>query len=84
MPPEKVSGGLHPEQSFEYHQPMRAGMTLTTTSRDAATWEKEGRRGGMLVFSEKITDYHDAETGELVVTARMVGVTTERSAQQGA
>lgn len=79
-----ATGALHAEQSFEYHQPMRAGMTLTTSQRAGATWEKEGRRGGKLVFSETITEYRDAGSGDPVVTVRMVGVTTERPAESGA
>jgi hypothetical protein len=71
-------GGLHAEQHFEYHQPMRAGMVLTSTQKQGDTWEKESRRGGTLKFSETLTEFRDASTGELVVTARMVGVRTER------
>jgi hypothetical protein len=71
-------GGLHAEQHFDYHQPMRPGMVLTTTQKDGKTWEKESRRGGTLKFSETLTEFRDASTGELVVTARMVGVRTER------
>jgi hypothetical protein len=67
-------GGLHAEQHFEYHRPMRAGQVLTTTEREGESWEKQSRSGGTLQFSERLVDYHDAETGELVVTARMVGV----------
>ncbi len=76
-------GGLHAEQHFEYHKPVRAGMVLTATRRDGGTWEKEGRRGGKLHFTETITEYRD-EHGDLVVTARAVGVRTERVvAQEG-
>ncbi|HEY2814526.1 MAG TPA: MaoC family dehydratase N-terminal domain-containing protein [Acidimicrobiales bacterium] len=70
--------GLHAEQHFEYHQPMRPGMVLTTEMKDGKTWEKESKRGGKLKFSESVTEFRDAATGELVVTARMVGVQTER------
>jgi hypothetical protein len=41
------------------------------------TWEKESKRAGKLVFSESITEYRD-QHGELVITARGVGVRTER------
>ena len=71
-------GGLHAEQHFEYHQPMRPGMQLTATQKQGNTWEKESKRGGKLKFSETVTEFRDAATGELVVTARMVGVRTER------
>lgn len=70
-------GGLHAEQHYEYHRPVRAGDVLTATTRRGETWEKEGRRAGKLVFSESVTEYRDAD-GELVVTARSVGVRTER------
>jgi N-terminal half of MaoC dehydratase len=72
-------GGLHAEQHFEYHRPLRAGDVLTATVRPGETWEKQGRRGGKLVFAESITEYRD-QSGELVVTARGVGVRTERVA----
>jgi acyl-CoA thioesterase FadM len=68
--------GLHAEQHFEYHRPLRIGDVLTSTTRAGEGWEKEGR-SGKLVFSEAITEYRDA-AGELVVTARSVGVLTQR------
>ncbi|HEX4822275.1 MAG TPA: MaoC family dehydratase N-terminal domain-containing protein [Acidimicrobiales bacterium] len=71
-------GGLHAEQHFEYHQPLRPGMVLIATTKPGKTWEKESRRGGTLKFSENVTEYRDESTGELVVTARGVGVRTER------
>lgn len=71
------SGGLHAEQHFEYHRHLRPGDVLTVTSRPGNTWEKESKRAGKLRFSERITEYRD-QNGELVVTARSVGVTTER------
>ena len=67
------NGTLHAEQSFEYHKPLRPGMVLRGVDREGATWEKESKRGGSLVFTETLVDYFD-ESGDLVVTARMVGV----------
>lgn len=72
-------GGLHAEQHYEYHRQLKAGDVLTATSKPGKTWEKEGRRGGKLTFSESVTEYRD-ESGELVVTATSVGVRTERPA----
>jgi acyl dehydratase len=72
-------GGLHAEQHYEYHQPLRAGDVLTATTMPGKTWEKEGKRGGKLHFSENVTEYRN-QKGELVVTARGVGVRTERPA----
>ncbi|MDE3205035.1 MAG: MaoC family dehydratase N-terminal domain-containing protein [Acidobacteriota bacterium] len=74
-------GALHAEQSFDYHKPVRPGMVLTTRERDGAEWEKAGRRGGNLKFKERIVEYLEQDTGEPVVTARMVGVVTERPAE---
>ena len=76
-------GGLHAEQHYEYHRPVRAGDVLTATTLPGKTWEKEGRRSGKLIFSESITEYRD-QTGELVITARGVGVRTERPVDQPA
>jgi acyl dehydratase len=74
-------GGLHAEQHYEYHRPLKAGDVLTATTTPGKTWEKEGRRSGKLVFSESVTEYRNQD-GELVVTARSVGVRTERPVEQ--
>ncbi|MBX3484032.1 MaoC family dehydratase N-terminal domain-containing protein [Phenylobacterium sp.] len=76
-------GGLHAEQHYEYHRPLKAGDVLTATTFPGKTWEKEGKRSGKLVFSESVTEYRD-QNGELVVTARGVGVRTERPVEQPA
>jgi hypothetical protein len=76
-------GGLHAEQHFTYHRPLRAGEVLTATTRPGETWEKQGRRGGKLIFSESIVEYRNPD-GELVVTARGVGVRTEKVVEQEA
>ena len=68
-------GVLHAEQHYEYHRPLRADDVLVATTMPGKSWEKEGRRGGSLSFSESITQYR-TEGGELVVTARSVGVRT--------
>jgi acyl dehydratase len=70
--------GLHAEQHYEYHRPVRPGEVLTPTVRDGASWEKQGRRGGLLQFRESITEYR-GEDGELVVVARAVGVRTAKT-----
>jgi len=71
------AGGLHAEQHFTYHRPLRVGDVLTVATRPGDTWEKQGR-SGRLRFAEQITEYRD-ETGELVVTARSVSVQREAS-----
>ncbi len=71
------AGGLHAEQHFVYHRPIRVGDVLVFTTRAGAEWEKQGR-SGRLRFREQITEYRD-EAGELVVTARSVSVRREAS-----
>jgi hypothetical protein len=69
------AGGLHAEQHFTYHRPVRVGDVLSAATRPGEEWEKQGR-SGRLVFREQITEYRD-EAGELVVTARSVSVQRE-------
>lgn len=73
--------GLHAEQHYEYFHPIHPGDVLTVTTHPGERWEKEGRRGGKLMFSESITDYTNQE-GVLCVRARSVGVQTERAVDQ--
>ena len=83
--PEREGGGslarvLHGEQRFEYHEPLRPGMRLRVETRPGKTWEKEGRRGGTLRFSESVTEYRD-EAGRLVLTATSVGIVTGKAVE---
>jgi acyl dehydratase len=71
---------LHAEQHFEYHQPVCPGDILTPTSIPGEKWEKESKRAGLLKFSESITEYRN-EKDELVITARSVGVVTEKTVE---
>jgi hypothetical protein len=75
-----LGSGLHAEQHFEYHRHIGPGDVLSASTRHGEQWEKEGR-SGKLVFSENITEYRD-QNGELVITARGVGVRTERPVTQ--
>lgn len=74
-------GGLHAEQHYEYHRHIKPGDILKPTVKPGETWEKQGRRSGKLIFTETITEYRD-QNGELVITARGVGVRTERPVDQ--
>ena len=69
------AGGLHAEQHFTYHRPIRVGDVLTCMSEPGGQWEKQGR-SGKLRFREQVTEYRD-QAGELVVTARSVSVVRE-------
>lgn len=71
------AGGLHAEQHFTYHRPVRVGDVLSAVTRPGEEWVKQGR-SGRLLFREQITEFRD-EAGELVVTARSVGVLREES-----
>jgi acyl dehydratase len=70
--------GLHAEQHFTYHRPLLAGEELTVSQLPGRSWEKQGRRGGLLTFRELTTEFRGAD-GELVVTARMVSVVTSQT-----
>ncbi len=74
-------GGLHAEQHFEYHRHIGPGDVLSGTVKPGKTWERESKRAGKLTFTETITEYRD-QNGELVITARGVGVRTERPVEQ--
>lgn len=76
-------GGLHAEQHYEYHRQVKPGDVLTAKTFPGKTWERESARAGKLSFSETVTEYRD-QHGELVVTARGVGVRTERPVEQKA
>ena len=78
-----MARGLHAEQHFEYHRHLRPGDVLRAETRPGKTWEKEGRRAGRLLFSEMITEYRD-QNDELVISARSVGVRTERAPETAA
>mgnify|MGYP000008073507 FL=1 len=72
-----AGGGLHAEQHFEYHLPLKAGDILSATTKPGNAWEKESKRAGKLKFSESVTEYRNQD-GDLVITATGVGVQTER------
>ena len=76
-PSGAAAGGLHAEQHFEYHRHLKPGDVLRGVNKEGRRWEKEGRRGGKLQFMEVITEFYDQD-GRLAVTARSVGVRTEK------
>jgi hypothetical protein len=71
---------LHGEQRFIYHKPMQPGMRLTVTQKRGKSWEKEGKRGGTMHFSESISEFRDQD-GELVTTAISVGIVTGKAVE---
>ena len=70
--------GMHAEQEYVFHgPPPRAGARLTGGERITEIYEKEGRKGGALVFAVMVTEFRD-ESGRLVAEARLTGVETAR------
>lgn len=76
------AGGLNAEQHFEYFRPIRPGETLIAETRPGRTWERDSKRAGKLMFSDRITEFRDRD-GELVVSVRSVSVKTERPVGPG-
>lgn len=67
---------LHASQKYVFHgTPPRVGDQLTGQARVTATYEKEGKRGGALRFTEVTTEFRDAD-GRLVATAVTTTVQT--------
>jgi acyl dehydratase len=83
VPPEQQPPvtGLHAEQLFTYHRPLRPGTVLTVRTSLGAEWTKSSARSGLLRFTETLTRYIDA-SGAPVVTAAMVKVVRERDPGQ--
>jgi hypothetical protein len=71
---------LHVEQEYVFHgAPPQVGTVLTGTSRIAAMWEREGRRGGNMTFVSVTTEFRD-ESGQLVAE----GIWTEANISRAA
>jgi hypothetical protein len=67
---------LHASQEYVFHgPPPRVGDHLTGQARVTATYEKDGKRGGLLRFTEVTTEFHDS-SGRLVATAVTTTVQT--------
>jgi len=74
---------LHGEQEYVFYgEPPRAGTELTGTSRVDRVYEKEGKRGGTMVFTETVTEFRDS-SGRLVAEARGTMIETSRAATEG-
>jgi acyl dehydratase len=66
---------LHGEQEFEYVKPIRAGDVLTFRSRTKDVFEKEGKRGGKMLFVIGETEYRN-QKGEVVAYTRNTAIET--------
>jgi len=74
--------GLHAEQEFVFFgPPPRAGTRLHARSTISEVFEKEGRRGGTMMFAVMVTDFLD-DHGVVVAQSKMTGVETARAPQE--
>ena len=67
---------LHGEQEFEYVRPIRAGDVLTFRSRTKDVFEKQGKRGGKMLFIVGETEFRN-QRGEVVAYSRNTVIETE-------
>jgi len=70
---------LHAGQEYEYLGEIKAGDTLTSTSRISDMSEKEGKRGGTMTFITSETTFTN-QRGEDVLLARTILVQTSKAA----
>lgn len=74
---------LHGEQEFVFFgEPPRAGDVLTGVSRIERVYEKEGRRGGAMKFTEAVTEFRDP-VGKLVAESRTTSIETGQAPTSG-
>ncbi len=71
---------LHGEQEFEYVKPIRAADVLTFRSRTKEVFEKQGKRGGKMLFIVGETEFRN-HRGEVVAYARNTVIETEGAVQ---
>jgi acyl dehydratase len=66
---------LHGEQEFEYLKPIRPGDTLSFRSRTKDVFEKDGKRGGKMLFVIGETEFTN-QRGEVVAYMRNTAIET--------
>jgi hypothetical protein len=70
---------LHGEQEFIFHgPPPRAGDVLVGSERVDKVYEKPGKRGGTMIFTEVVTEYRDP-AGRLVAETRNTTIETSKA-----
>jgi hypothetical protein len=71
-----LSRVLHGEQEFIFHgEPPRAGTHLIATERIDSVFEKQGKRGGAMLFTLIVVEFRD-QAGTLVAESRATQITT--------
>lgn len=74
---------LHGEQEFVFHgTPPRAGDVLRGQARIDKVFEKAGKRGGTMIFTEQVTDFRD-QSGRLVAELRSTMIETSKATTEG-
>ncbi|KQX19620.1 MULTISPECIES: FAS1-like dehydratase domain-containing protein [unclassified Sphingomonas] len=72
---------LHGEQEFLFHgPPPRAGDHLIGQVRIDKRYSKPGKRGGLMNFTETVTEYRDADSKKLVAEVRATLIETSKAA----
>jgi len=77
--PQNFERLLHGEQEFVFFgEPPRAGDVLTGVGRIDKVYEKAGRRGGDMKFTEMVTGFRDP-TGKVVAESRTTSIETGKA-----
>ena len=71
---------LHGEQEFEYLRPIRAGDVLTARGCTKDVVEKDGKRGGKMLFVIGETEFKN-QRGEVVAYMRNTAIETSGAVQ---
>ena len=71
---------LHGEQEFEYLQPIHPGDVLAFRGRTKEVFEKEGKRGGKMLFVITETEFTN-QRGEVAAYSRSTLIQTEGAVQ---
>ena len=66
---------LHGAEEYEYFQPIFAGDILTCTTKITEAYEKEGKRGGKMIFVVFESTFHN-QRGEKVLISKSATIQT--------
>lgn len=66
---------LHGEKEYDYYRPLVAGDVLSAVCRIADVYEKEGKRGGKMIFLVTELEFTD-QHGEKVLTSKQTFIQT--------
>src|ERR1700745_689376 len=73
---------LHGSQEMEFFgEPPSAGTELEGIMRVDKTYEKAGKKGGNMPFTEVVTEFRDVSTGRLVAPSRNTSIETSKAVE---